>query len=173
MSFTRPGPNFTPLPKEPSLKTPEPASALRQHPKAVDLELGAAMCMLNAELDSCMETALQQLNPQKPSSNIKAHLAHVGIDAGLVEIHSNTLQNILEQLHPIAKGMLPFTAGSNVKGFRMRSRRDSKDLCKLRRLRKALHTAVRLHRHSKLQNMRIASAHQATITKPYQIISPK
>ena len=82
------------------------------------------------------------------------------------ETHSNTLQNILEQLHPIAKGILPYTAGGNVKRFSMRSRRDSKDLCRLRRLRKALHTAVRLHRHSRRQSMKVASAHQATIQDP-------
>ena len=148
------------MPREPRLKTPVPASALQQYTEAIDLELGAAIAMLKAELDSSMETALQQLNPQKPNSNIKAHLAHVGIDEGLVETHNNTLQNILEQLHPNAKGILPYTADGNVKYFRMRSRQDSKDLCKLR---KPLHTAVRLHRHRKLQNMKVASAHQATI----------
>ena len=143
-----------------------PAGALQQYFEAIDLALGAAIAVLNAELDRSMETALQQLNPQKPSSNIKAHLAHVGIDASLIETHSNTLQHILEQLHPIAKGILPYTAGGNVKYFKMRSRRDSKDLCRLRRLRKALHTAVRLHRHSKLLSMKGASAHQATIQDP-------
>ena len=50
--------------------------------------------------------------------------------------------------------------------LQMRSRPDSKDLCRLRRLRKALHTAVRLHRHSKLQSKKVASAHQATIQDP-------
>ena len=166
MSFTRPGTDPTPLPREPRLKTPVPAGALQQYTEAIDLALGAAIAVLNAELDRSMETALQQLNPQKPNSNIKAHLAHVGIDASLIETQSNTLQHILEQLHPIAKGILPYTAGGNVKCFRMRSRRDSKDLCRLRRLRKALHTAMRLHRHSKLLSMKGASAHQATIQDP-------
>ena len=109
-----------------------------------------------------METALQELNPQRLNSNIKSQLAHVGINTGLVETYSNILQDILEQLHPIAKGVLPYTAGGNAKCFKMRSRGDSKDLCRLRQLRKALHTAVRLHRHSKLHSMNIpgaASAH--------------
>ena len=124
-----------------------PAGALQQYTEAIDLELGAAIAILN---ESSMETALQQLDPQKPNSNIKLHLARVGIDASLVETHSNTLQNIHKQLRPIAKGILPNTAGSNVKCFRMRSRQDSKELCRRERLRKALHTEVRLHRHSKL-----------------------
>ena len=102
MSFTKPRPEPTPLPRKPRLKTPVPACALQQCTEAIDLELGAASAMLDAELHSSIETALQQLNPQKPDSNIKADLAHVGTDAGLVETHSNTLQNILEQLHPIA-----------------------------------------------------------------------
>ena len=43
-------------------------------------------------------------------------------------------------------------------------RRDSKHWCRLRKLRKALHTAMRLHRHNKLQSMKLpgaASANQA------------
>ena len=65
MSFTKAGPDPTPLPREPRLKTPVPAGALQQYTEAIDLELGAAVAMLNAELDSSMKTALQQLNPQK------------------------------------------------------------------------------------------------------------
>ena len=96
--------------------------------------------MLNTKLDSSMETALRELNPQRPNSNVESQLAHVGINAGLIETYSNILQDILEQLHPLAKGILPYTAGGNAKCFKMRSRRDSKDLCRLRQLRKALHT---------------------------------
>ena len=121
--------------------------------------------MLNAELDSSMERALQQLDPHRPNSDIQAQLAHVGINTNLIETHSKSLQDILEQLHPIAKGILPYTTGSDGRCFKMRSRQDSKDLCRLRRLR----TAVRLHRHNRLQNMkmpRAASAHQATAQDP-------
>ena len=115
--------------------------------------------MLNAELDSSLETALQLLDPQRPNSNIKAQLANAGINADLVTTHSGALQNILEQLQPIAKRILPYTAGGNAT-FRMRSRRDNKDLSRLRRLRKALHTAVRLHRHSKLHSAKTGKAAQ-------------
>ena len=118
-----------------------------------------------------MEIALQQLDPHRPNSNIKAQLAHVGINTNLIETHSNRLQDILEQLHPIGKGILPYTTGSDGKCFKMRSRQDSKEVCRLRRLRKALHTAVRLHRYNRLQSMkmpRAASAHQATTQDPIE-----
>ena len=107
---TKPGPDPTPLPREPRLKTPVPAGALQQYTETVDLELGAAIAMLNTKLDSSMETALRELNLQRPNSNVKSQLAHVGINAGLIETYSNILQDILEQLHPIAKGILPYTA---------------------------------------------------------------
>ena len=167
--FTKPGPDPTPLLRDPRLKTPVPAGALQQYTVAVDLELSAAIAVLNAELDSSMETALQQLDPHRLNSDIKAQLAHVGINTNLIETHSKSLQDKLEQLHPIAKGILPYTTGSDGKCFKIRSRRDSKELCRLRRLRKALHTAVRLHRHNRLQSMkmpRAASAHQATTQDP-------
>ena len=90
MSFTRPGPDPTALPREPRLKTPVPACALQQNTEAIDLALGAAIAVLNAELDRSMEVALQHLNPQKPNSNIKAHLAHVGIDASLIETQQHS-----------------------------------------------------------------------------------
>ena len=61
---TKPGPDPTPLPREPRLKTPVPAGALQQCTEAVDLELSAAIAVLNAELDSSMETALQHLKSQ-------------------------------------------------------------------------------------------------------------
>ena len=128
MSFTSSGPDPMPLPREPRLKTPVPAGVLQlQYTEAADLELSAAIAMLNEELDSSMQTALQQLDPQKPNSNIKAQLTHVDIKADLIETHSNTLQNILEQVHPIAKGILPYTTGGSVKCFRIRSRQDSKE----------------------------------------------
>ena len=73
--FIKPGPDPIPLPREPRLKTPVPAGALQQYTEAVDLELGAAIAMLNAELDSSLETALQLLDPQRPNSRIKAQLA--------------------------------------------------------------------------------------------------
>ena len=111
-----------------------PAGALQQFTEAIDLRLSAAIAMLNADLDSSMKTAPQQLNLQKPNSNITTHLAHFGTDASLFETHSNTLQNIPEQLHSIAKGILSYTACGNVKYFRMRSSRDSKDLHRVSRL---------------------------------------
>ena len=76
MSFTRPGPDPTPLPREPRLKTPVPAGALQQYTEAIDLELGAAIAMLNAELDSSLETALQQVNPQNLTATSK-HIWHM------------------------------------------------------------------------------------------------
>ena len=173
MRFTKSGPDPTPLPREPRLKTPVPAGALQQYTEAVDLELGAAITMLNTKQDSSMETALQELNRQRPNSNIKSQLAHVGINPGLIEIYSNSLQDILEQLHPIAKGIMPYTAGGNAKCFKMRSRRASKDLCRLRQLRKALHTAVRLHRHSKHQDAGSCFSPQDCNTGTYRITSPK
>ena len=38
MKFSKPGPDPTPLPREPRLKTPVPAGALQQYTEAVDLE---------------------------------------------------------------------------------------------------------------------------------------
>ena len=67
------------------------------------------------------------------------------------------MQNILEQLQPIAKCILPYTAGGNAT-YRMRSRRDSKDLGRLCGLRKALHTAVRMHRQSALHTAKTDKA---------------
>ena len=116
--------------------------------------------MLNAELDSSLGTALQLSDPQRPNSNIKAQLASVGIDADLITAHSGTLQDILYRLQPIAKCILPYTAGGNAT-FRMRSRRDNKDLGRLRRLRNALNTAVRLHRHSKPHSAKTGKAASA------------
>ena len=74
-----------------------PAGTLQQYTEAVDLELSAAIAVLNAELDSSMERALQQLDPHRPNNNIKAQLAHVGINTNLIETHSKSLQDILEQ----------------------------------------------------------------------------
>ena len=169
ISFTKPRPDPTPLPRNLRLKTPVPAGALQQYTETVDLELSAAIAVLNAELDSSMETALQQLDPHRPNSDIKAQLAHAGIDTNLIETHSNSLQSTLEQLHPIAKGILPYTTGSDGECFKMRSRQNIKDFCRLRKLRKALHVAVRLRRHNKLQIMKMprgASAHQVTTQDP-------
>ena len=92
MRFTKPGPDPTPLPREPRLKTPVPASALQHYTEAADLELGTAIAMLNSDLDNSVKTALQQLNLQRPNSNIKAQLAQAGINAGLIEKYSNSLQ---------------------------------------------------------------------------------
>ena len=72
----RPGPDPTPMPRERRLKTPVPASALQQYTEAIDLELGAAIAMLNAELDSSLETALQQVNPQNLTATSK-HIWHM------------------------------------------------------------------------------------------------
>ena len=71
---------------------------LQQYTEAVDLELGAAIVMLNAELDSSLDTALQLSDPQKPNSNIKAQVANAGIAADLITTHSGTLQDIPDQL---------------------------------------------------------------------------
>ena len=51
---TKPGSDPITLPREPRLKDPVPANALQQYGEAVDLELGAAIAMLNTRLDSSM-----------------------------------------------------------------------------------------------------------------------
>ena len=65
----KPGPDPIPLPREPRLQTPVPAGHLQQYTEAVALELGAAM--LNADLDSSLDTALQLSYLQQPNSNIR------------------------------------------------------------------------------------------------------
>ena len=58
--------------------------------------------MLNAGLDKSMESAMRQLNLQRPNGNIRTRLANVSINANLIDTYSNSLQTILERLHPIA-----------------------------------------------------------------------
>ena len=117
------------------------------------MEMGPDIAMLNAALDQALETALQHVDPSTPNKCMKTTLAEMGIDSTMMQQHDNMLQSMLQKVCPISKRMLPYTNPGQSNGIRMRSRCDTKTLRKLAQLRKALHTAVRSYRASKLHSV--------------------
>ncbi len=57
MNFLKPGPDPSPLPREPRLKTPVPQQDLKEFKESFDQEAGASTANLLYELDSTLELA--------------------------------------------------------------------------------------------------------------------
>ena len=62
--------------------------------------MGADIARLDAQLNHDIERALQMWDPTDPKGS-KDKLAADGIATTLVEVHNQTLQNILAEVHPI------------------------------------------------------------------------
>ena len=149
MKFLKPGPDPPPLPREPSLKTPVPVEDLKAFKEAFDQETGASTADLLQELDSTLELAYTVKETLNQDATLKTALASVGIGADTVERYNSILQEILQQILPIAQQTCKFSKGGPNSGFKLRSRCTSRKLEGLSKLRKSLHKVAMQHRDTK------------------------
>ena len=105
MNFFKPGPDPPPLPREPRLKTPVPQEDLKEFKEAFGQETGAPTAELLQELDSTLELAYTVKESLDQDENLRMALISVGIGVNTVERYSSLLQDILQQVLPIAANM--------------------------------------------------------------------
>ena len=103
MKFLKPGPDPPPLPREPRLKTPVPLEDLKAFKEAFDQETGASTADLLQELDSTLELAYTIKETLNQDETLKTALTSVGIGADTVERYNSMLQEMLQQILPIAQ----------------------------------------------------------------------
>ncbi len=149
MKFLKPGPDPLPLPREPRLKTPVPLEDLKAFKEAFGQETGASTADLLQELNSTLELASTVKETLDQGETLKMALTSVDIGAGTVERYSSLLQDILQQVLPIAQQTCQFTKGGPVSGFRLRTRCTNRKLEGLSKLRKSLHKVAMQHRDTK------------------------
>ena len=149
MSFFKPGPDPPPLPREPRLKTPVPQEDLKEFKEAFAQETGALTADLLQELDSTLELAYTVKETLDQHETLKLALTLVDIGANTVESYSSLLQDILQQVLPIAQRTCKFSKGGPVSGFRLRTRCTNRKLEGLSKLRKSLHKVAMQHRDTK------------------------
>jgi len=77
---------------------------------------------------------------------LRMALTSVGIAANTVERYSSMLQEMLQQVLPIAQRIYKFSKGGPDSGFRLRTRCTSRKLEGLSQLRKSLHRVAMQHR---------------------------
>ena len=80
---------------------------------------------------------------------LKTALTSVGIGAGTVERYNSMLQEMLQQILPIAQQICKFSKGGPNSGLKLRSRCTSRKLEGLSKLRKRLHRVAMQHRDTK------------------------
>ena len=103
MKFSKPGPDQPPLPQEPSLKTPIPKEDLKEFKEVFAQETGASTADLLQEPDGTLELAYIVKETLDQGENLKMLLTSVGVGADTVESYNSLLQDILQQVLPIAQ----------------------------------------------------------------------
>ncbi len=149
MKFLKPGPDPSPLPREPRLKTPVPLEDLKAFKEAFGQETGASTADLLQELDNTLELAYTVKETLHQDEALKTALISVAIGADTVERYNSMLQEMLQQSLPIAQQTCKFSKGGPNSGFKLRSRCTSRKLEGLSKLRKSLHMVVMQHRDTK------------------------
>ncbi len=149
MNFFKPGPDPPPLPREPRVKTPVPQEDLKEFKEAFAQETGASTADLLQELDSTLELAYTVKETLDQSETLKMALISVDIGANTVERYNSLLQDILQQVLPIAQRICKFSKGGPDSGFRLRTRCTNRKLEGLSKLRKSLHRVAMQHRDTK------------------------
>ena len=96
-----------------------------------------------------MELAYTVKETLNQGETLKLALTSVDIGAGTIERYSSLLQDILQQVLPIAQQTCQFTKGGPVSGFRLRTRCTNRKLEGLSKLRKSLHKVAMQHRDTK------------------------
>jgi len=139
VNFFKPGPDPPPLPREPRLKTPVPQEDLKEFKQAFAQETGALTADLLQELDSTLELAYTVKETLDQSETLKMALTSVDIGANTVVSYSSLLQDILQQVLPIAQKICKFAKGGPASGFRLRTRCTNRKLEGLSKLQKSLH----------------------------------
>ena len=100
MRFSKPRPDPPPLPQEPRLETPVPQEDLKAFREGFAQETGASTADLLHELDSTLAYTVKEILDQSEPLNMA--LTSVDIGADTVERYSSMLQDILQQVLPIA-----------------------------------------------------------------------
>ncbi len=149
INFLKPGSYPIPLPREPRLKTAVPQEDLKEFKDSFDQETGTSTASLTHELDSTLELAYTIKDSLGQAETLKTALICVGIGANTVMHYDCVLQEILQQVLPIAQRICQFSKGGPVSGFRLRTRCTSRKLEGLSKLRKGLHRVVMQHRDTK------------------------
>ena len=149
MKFLKPGPHPPPLPREPRLKTPVPLEDLKAFKEAFGQEIGASIADLPQELDSTLELVYTVKETLDQNETLKMALTSVDIGANTVEHYSSLLQDILQQVLPIAQQTCQFSKDGPISGFRLRTRCTNRKLEGLSKLRKSLHKVAMQHRDTK------------------------
>ncbi len=149
MKFFKPGPDPPSLPREPRLKTTVPQKDLKEFKEVFAQETGASPADLLQELDSTLELAYTVKETLDQSETLEIALTSVDIGADTVERYGSLLQDILQQVLPIAQQTCQFTKGGPVSGFRLRTRCTNRKLEGLSKLRKSLHKVAMQHRDTK------------------------
>ncbi len=86
-----------------------------------------------------MEVAYTVKESLDQGETLRMALTSVGIAANTVERYSSMLQEMLQQVLPIAQRIHKFSKGGPDSGFRLRTRCSSRKLKGLSQLRKSLH----------------------------------
>ena len=146
MKFLKPDSDPPPLPREPRLKTAVSLEYLKAFKEAFDQETGASTANLLQELDSTLELAYAVKETLHQDEALKTALISVGIGADNVERCNCMLQEILQQILPIAQQICKFSKGGLNSRYKLRSRCTSRKLEVLSKLRKSLHRVAMQHR---------------------------
>ena len=149
MYFSKPGPDPPPLPQKPRLKTSVPQEDPKPFKETFAQETGALTADLLQELDCTLELAYTVKETLDESETLKMALTSVDIGADTVESYSSLLQDILQQVLPIAQRICKFSKGGPVSGIRLRTRCTHRKLEGLSKLRKSLHRVAMQHRDTK------------------------
>jgi len=136
MYFSKPGPDPPPLPQKPRLKTSVPQEDPKPFKETFAQETGALTADLLQELDCTLELAYTVKETLDESETLKMALTSVDIGADTVESYSSLLQDILQQVLPIAQRICKFSKGGPVSGIRLRTRCTHRKLEGLSKLRK-------------------------------------
>ena len=113
MKFLKPSPDPHPLPRELRLTTPVPQEDLKDFKKAFAQEAGASTADLLEELDSTQGLAYTVKETLDQGETLKMALASVGIGADTVERYNSLLQDMLQQVLPIAQQVCKLSKGGS------------------------------------------------------------
>ena len=108
-------------------------------------------CLCNVQFD--VKETLDQ------GEILKTALTSVSIGADSVERYNSMLQEMLQQVRPIAQQICKFSKGGSNSGFKLRSRCTSRKLEGLSKLRKSPHRVAMQHKDTKLQAKKHAMTH--------------
>ncbi len=101
------------------------------------------------ELDSTLELAYTVKESLDQGETLRMALTSVGIGADTVERYNSLLQDMLQQVLPIAQRICKFSKGGPDSGFRLRTKCTTRTLEGLSKLRKSLQRVAMQHRDTK------------------------